>query len=208
VTVSVFTARYRVYEDVVASTHTVPLNEAINWLPSDAVVVTEPATELLVPEPHGGGGLAAICEPLVVPRWTGVPNVVPTEVVTSFVVDVIVPLPNATQGTPFPAVGVADAAPSKKERPKTATRARMQALLIATRFPANGQNRCVPLRPNALHLCALHDADVCLLAAPSDDANTALRFSWQEQPTVPLIQARTGTPSPIADPRVKLSDHR
>ena len=68
VTVSVFLARYRVDEDVVASTHTVPLTEVINWLPSEEVVVTEPVSELLAPELHGGGGLAAICDPLVVPR--------------------------------------------------------------------------------------------------------------------------------------------
>ena len=95
VTVTVFITRYRVYEDVVASTHTVPFKEVVNWLPFEPVVVTEPVTELL-PEPHGGGGLAAIWEPLVVPRDTGVPNTVPTEVVTSFVVEVIVPLPIST----------------------------------------------------------------------------------------------------------------
>ena len=96
VTVRVSRARYRVYEDVVANTHTVPFKEVNNWLPSDAVVVTEPVTELVAPELHGGGGLAAICEPLVVPRWTGVPKIVPTEVVTSFAVDVIVPVPIST----------------------------------------------------------------------------------------------------------------
>jgi hypothetical protein len=96
VTKSVLITRYRVYEGVVASTHTVPFKEVNNWLPSDAVVVTEPVTELLVPEPQGGGGLAADSEPMVLPRCTGVPNVVPTEVVTSFVVEVIVPLPIST----------------------------------------------------------------------------------------------------------------
>jgi hypothetical protein len=165
--VSVFIARYRVYDDVVANTHTLPFKEVINWLPSDAVVVTEPVIELLGPEPHGGGELAAICEPFVVPRWTGAPNVVPTEVVTSFVVDVIVPKPTSTQGIIFPAVGVADAVPSKKVRPKTATRVRMQAPLMATRFPANGQNNRTPLRPNALAYVSLRDADVCPPAAPA-----------------------------------------
>jgi hypothetical protein len=96
VTVTVFITRYRVYEDVVANTHTVPFKEVVNWLPSDAVAVTKPVTELLAPEPHGGGGLAAICDPLVVPRVIGVPYTVPMEVVTSLVVDVIVPLPIST----------------------------------------------------------------------------------------------------------------
>jgi hypothetical protein len=96
VTKRLLITRYRVYEDVVASTHTVPFKEVNNWLPSDAVVVTEPVTELWAPELHGGGGLAADSEPIVLPRWTGVPNVVPTEVVTSFVVDDIEPLPIST----------------------------------------------------------------------------------------------------------------
>ena len=155
VTVTVLITRYRVDEDVAASTHTVPFNEVLNWLPFDAVVVTEPVTELLGPEPHVGGGLAAICEPIVVPRKTGVPNTVPTDVVTSFVVDVIVPLPISRYGITFPAAGVADAVPSKKVRPKTATRVKMQALLMATRFPANGRNNRIPLRPNAL-ACLIH----------------------------------------------------
>ena len=64
VTVTVLITRYRVDEDVAASTHTVPFNEVLDWLPFDAVVVTEPVTELLGPEPHVGGGLAAICEPI------------------------------------------------------------------------------------------------------------------------------------------------
>lgn len=96
VIVTVFITRYRVYEDVVANTHTVPFREVVNWLPPDAVAVTEPATELLAPEPQGGGGLAAICEPLVVPLWIGVPTTVPREVVTSLELDVIVPLPIST----------------------------------------------------------------------------------------------------------------
>ena len=79
------------YEEVVADTHTVPFNEKVNWLPFDAVVATEPVTGLPAPGPHGGGGVAATCEPLVVPRNIGVPKTWPTVVVTSCTVDVIVP---------------------------------------------------------------------------------------------------------------------
>ena len=46
----------------------------VNWLPFDAVVVTEPVTGPPAPGPHGGGGLAVSCEPLVVPRKSGVPK--------------------------------------------------------------------------------------------------------------------------------------
>lgn len=84
------------YEEVVAAWHTVPLNEKVNWLPFDAVVVTDPVTGLPALGAHGGGGLAATSEPLVVPLTTGVPTTVPTELVTSCIVDVIVPLPNST----------------------------------------------------------------------------------------------------------------
>jgi hypothetical protein len=66
VTVSMFNTGYRVYEDVIASIHTVPFNEVNNSLPLDVVAVFEPDTELL-PEPQDGKGLVAICEPLVVP---------------------------------------------------------------------------------------------------------------------------------------------
>ena len=96
VTVTALVTRYRVYEEVVADSHTVPLNEKVNWLPFAAVVVTEPVTGLPELGPHGGGGLAATSEPLVVPRTTGVPDTVPTELVTSCTVDVIVPLPSST----------------------------------------------------------------------------------------------------------------
>lgn len=66
-----------------ADSHTVPLNEKFNWLPSDAVVVTDPVTGLPALGLHGGGGLAATSDPLVVPRSIGVPNTVPIDVVTS-----------------------------------------------------------------------------------------------------------------------------
>ena len=136
VTVTVAATRYRVYEEVVADTQTVPFNEKVNWLPFDAVVVTEPVTGLPAPGPHGGGGLAATCEPLVVPRNIGVPKTWPTLVVTSCTVDVIVPLPISTYGTTFHPVGVADAEPSKKVRPRTATTVKMQVLLTG---PLSGE---------------------------------------------------------------------
>jgi hypothetical protein len=96
VIVTVAVTTYRVYEEVVADSHTVPFSEKLNSLPFDAVVVTDPVTKLPALDPHGGGGLAAICDPLVVPRTIGVPNTFPTEVVTSCAVDVIVPLPIST----------------------------------------------------------------------------------------------------------------
>ena len=45
-----------------------------------------------------------------------------TEVVTSFVVDVIVPLPRWMQGIVFPATGAADAVPAKRVSPMMAMR--------------------------------------------------------------------------------------
>ena len=96
VTVTLADTRYLVYEEVADDWHTVPFNEKVNSLPFDAVVVTEPVTGLPALEPQGGGGAAATCEPLVVPRTIGVPNTWPAEVVMSCAVDVIVPLPIST----------------------------------------------------------------------------------------------------------------
>jgi hypothetical protein len=126
---------------VVDDWHTVPFNEEVNSSPFEAVVVTEPVTGLLVPELHAGGGATASWEPLVVPRAIGVPNVWPAELVTRFVVDVTVPLPNSTQGTACPPVGVADAVPFKdvtlRARGRTARTVRKtQVLLMTTYFPA------------------------------------------------------------------------
>jgi hypothetical protein len=126
---------------VVDDWHTVPFNEEVNSSPLDAVVVTKPVTGLPALEPHGGGGAAATSKPLVVPRAIGVPNVWPTELVTRFVVDVTVPLPISTQGTTYPPVGAADAAPFKnvtlRAKGTTArTVNRTQVLLMTAHFPA------------------------------------------------------------------------
>ena len=123
---------------VVDDWHAVPFTEENNWSPFDAVVVTDPVTGLPAPEPHGGGGAAATCEPLVVPRTIGVPNDWPTEVVTRFVVDVTVPLAMANQGTMFPPRGAADAVAFKKVRlrvkGRTARRAKKTKVLLMTTY--------------------------------------------------------------------------
>ena len=141
--------------------HTVPFNETNNSSPLDAVVVTEPVTALPVPEPQSGGGAAATCAPLVVPRTIGVPNVCPTEVVTSCAVDVRVPLPMATQGTTLPADGAADAAASKnvrlRVRGRTARTVKKHiVLLMTTHFLAyaNWIPACWIARFDPVRLCS------------------------------------------------------
>jgi hypothetical protein len=135
VTMSVLVIWSRLYEEVVADSHTVPVNVKFNWLPFDAVVVSDPVTGLPALGPPGGGRLAATSEPLVVPRATRVPKHCANGS-GHILVDVIVPLPVSTFGATFQSVGVADAVPSKKVRPRTATTVRMQVLLRATRFLA------------------------------------------------------------------------